>query len=149
MKKLITILTLLSLSLTCLASDEMEQEFEARFRAFIESGDVSMDALKAVWLYEDVPPRLFSGTQKKFESTISRGLGSLDITEMYPAMVELIKNPSVIEGAEYLGNLEPYKMLDIRYKNKITGGSTGWSWALGESEGKLYMIGHEKQIQAE
>ena len=145
MKKIITTIILCSIGLTCFASDEMEEEFEARFRAFIESGDVSMDALKAVWLYEDAPPMLFIGTQKKFESTISRGLGSLEITDIYPAMVELIKNPRAIEGVEYLGNLEPYKMLDIRYKNKINGGSTGWSWALGESEGQLYLIGFRKQ----
>jgi len=149
MKKLITILTLLSLGLACFAAEEIETEFEVRFRTFIESGNVSMDALKEVWLYEDTPTKQFIGTQGNFESTISRGLSSLEIVDIYPMMVERIKKPMTIEGTEYAINLEPYKMVEIKYRNKIEGGSAGWSYVLGKSEGKLYMVGLKKQIKAE
>jgi hypothetical protein len=149
MKNIITILTLFSIGLTCFASDEMEAEFEARFRTLIESGNVSMNALKEVWVYEDTPTKQFIGTQGNLEATISRGLGSLKIVEIYPMMVERIKKPMTIEGTEYAINLEPYKMLEIKYKNKIEGGSSGWSYILGKSEDKLYMVGFTKQIQSE
>ncbi|CAA6697445.1 Unannotated [Lentimonas sp. CC19] len=149
MKKIITLITLFSIGLTCLASDEMEAEFEARFRTFIESGNVSMDALKEVWVYEDTPTKQFIGTQGNLEATISRGLDSLAIVEIYPMMAERIKKPMTIEGTEYVINLEPYKMLEIKYKNKIEGGSAGWSYVLGKSEDKLYMVGLKKQIKAE
>ena len=149
MKEIITLITLFSIGLTCLASDEMEAEFEARFRTFIESGNVSMDALKEVWVYEDTPTKQFIGTQGNLEATISRGLDSLAIVEIYPMMVERIKKPMTIEGTEYAINLKPYKMLEIKYKNKIEGGSAGWSYVLGKSEDKLYMVGLKKQIKAE
>lgn len=149
MKKIITLITLFSIGLTCLASDEMEAEFEARFRTFIESGNVSMDALKEVWVYEDTPTKQFIGTQGNLEATISRGLDNLAIVEIYPMMVERIKKPMTIEGTEYAINLEPYKMLEIKYKNKIEGGSAGWSYVLGKSEDKLYMVGLKNQIKAE
>ena len=149
MKKIITILALFSIGLTCFASDEMEAEFEARFRALIESENVSMDTLKKVWLYEDTPTKQFIGTQGNFESTISRGLESLEIVDIYPMMVERIKKPMTIEETEYAINLEPYKMVEIKYKNKIEGGSSGWSYVLGKSEEKLYMVGLKKQIQSE
>ena len=149
MKKIITILTLFSIGLTCFASDEMEAEFEARFRTFIESRNVSMDALKEVWIYEDTPTKEWIGTQGNLVATISRGLDNLEIVDIYPMMVERIKKPMTIEGTEYAINLEPYKMVQIKYKDKIEGASAGWSYVLGKSEGKLYMVGLKKQIQSE
>ena len=149
MKKIIPIITLLCIALSCLASEGMETEFETRFRTFIESENVSMNALKEIWISGDTPTKQFVETQGNLEATISRGLGSLEIVEIYPMMVDRIKKPMMIEGTEYVINLEPYKMLEIKYKNKIEGGSAGWSYVLGKHGDKLYMVGLTKQIQTQ
>ncbi len=141
MKTIITIFTFLSLGLRCVASDAMEQEFESRFRAFIDTADVSMDALNEVWLYGDTPSKVFLGTQKNLESIVFRGLGSLKIVDIYPMMLERIEGTVTLEGGEYVINLKPYKMLEVEYTEKIKGGSAGWSYVLGEQEGQLYMVG--------
>lgn len=40
-------------------------------------------------------------------------------------------------------------MMQLEYIEKIEGGSAGWSYLLGERDGKLYMVGLTKQIKAE
>ena len=123
------------------ASEEMEKEFKERFRAFIEAGDVSRQALETVWLYEDTPTREFIRSQGKFESTIARGLETIEIVDIYPQMREGLDDPVQLEGATYVINLEPYGMLEATYRQEIEGGSDGWSYVLGKKDGKLYLVG--------
>lgn len=144
MKRILTIFTLLGLCLTCFGSEKMETEFEARFKAFIEAKNLKPDVLKEIWIIGDSPFSQIHGTQGSLEQTMARGISSFEIVEIYSGMKEGIMNPVEIEGETYQVNLKPYKMMQIEYVEKIEGGSAGWSYLLGERNGKLYMVGLRK-----
>lgn len=151
MKYILFSITTLLLSLSCFASDKMETEFLERFDAFIQKGEFSKEKLNAVWLVQDTPPKLFTQTLDGIKELKKQGIGESKFHEIYPAMKEGMSQPMEIEGKTYTPNLTPYKMVEIKYSTKIqveNGSKTGWSYIVGESEGKLYMMGLLEQIQS-
>ena len=148
MKYILITITALLLSSSVQASEEMETEFIERFKLFIQTENLSQENLKKVWLYEDTPTQEFVRSSAKLEATISRGIGSIQIIDIYPALKNGMAEPFEMEGDTYRINLTPYKMLEIEYVKKIEGGSAGWSYVIGESDGKLYLVGMKKQNQS-
>ena len=145
-------ITTLLLSLSCFASENMESEFLKRFEAFIQEGNFSKEKLNEVWRVQDTPPKLFAQTLDGLKELKEQGIGETRFHEIYPAMKEGISKPMEVEGKTYTPNLTPYKMVEIKYSAKIplkNGSKTGWSYVVGESGGKLYMMGLREQIKAE
>jgi len=152
MKYILLSITTLLFSLSCFASEEIESDFLKRLEAFIQEGDFSEEKLNEVWLVQDTPPQLFAQTLDGLKELKKQGIGESRFHEIYPAMKEGMSQPMEIEGKTFTPNLTPYKMVEIKYSTKIAvenGSKTGWSYVLGESEGKLYMIGLAEQIKAE
>jgi hypothetical protein len=151
MKYILISITTLLLSLSCFASEKMETEFLKRFDALIQEGDFSKEKLNAVWRVQDTPPKLFTQTLDEIKTLKTQGIGESKFHEIYPAIKEGMSQPMEIEGKTYTPNLVPYKMVEIKYSKKISvenGSKHGWSYVLGESEGKLYMMGLKGQIQS-
>jgi len=149
MKKIITAIILFSLALTCIASEEIEKEFEARFKAFIENKSLNPEELDKVRMKADSPPQNQTlHSMRNFEQAMTRGISSIKLVEIYPMMKERVSKPIEERGVKYVLNIKPYKMLEVEYIEKIEGGSSGWSSLIGISEGKLYLAGFERQNQA-
>jgi len=152
MKYILISITALLLSLSCFASEEIESDFLERLEAFVSEGDFSKEKLNEIWLVEDTPPAMFADTLAGLKELKKQGIGETRYHEIYPSMKERISQPMEIDGKTYTSNLEPYKMVEIKYSTKIpveNSSKAGWSYVVGISEGQLYMMGLEKQIKAE
>ena len=152
MKYILVIITSLLLSLSCFALEEMESDFLERLDAFVNEGDFSKEKLNEIWLVEDTPPAMFADTLAGLKELKEQGIGETRYHEIYPSMKERMSQPMEIDGKTYTSNLEPYKMVEIKYSTKIpveNSSKAGWSYVVGISEGQLYMMGLEKQIKAE
>jgi len=153
MKYVLISITALLLSLSCFASEEMESDFLERLEAFVSEGDFSKEKLNEIWLVEDTPPAMFDDTLKGLKKLKKQGIGETRYHEIYPSMKERMNQPMEIEGKTYTSNLAPHRMIEIRYLKKITSENgfdeKGWSYVLGESEGRLYMMGLREQIKTE
>jgi hypothetical protein len=152
MKYILLSIASLLLSLSCLASPEIESDFLERLEAFVDEGDFSKKKLNGIWLVQDTPPKLFAETLDGLKELKKQGIGEFRFHEIYPSMKKRMSQPIQVEGRTYKLNLTPYKMVEIKYSKKIpaeNGSITGWSYVLGESEGKLYMMGMEEQVEME
>ena len=152
MKYILLSITSLLFSLGCYASEEMEMDFLKRLEEIISKGDFSKENLNQVWLVQDTPPKLLAQTLDGLKELKKQGIGETRFHEIYRAMKEGMSKPMEFEGKTYTPNLTPYKMVEIKYSTKIpveNGSKKGWSYVVGESEGKLYMMGLREQIKAE
>ncbi len=148
MKHILITLTAVLISLSGYASEKMETEFLERFKAFIQQGDFSKGKLDSIWLVQDTPPKLFSQTLDGLKELKEQGIGESRFHEIYPTMKEGMSKPIELEGKTFISNPTPYKMVEVKYSKELplgNGSKTGWSYVLGVSEGKLYMMGLKEQ----
>jgi hypothetical protein len=147
------LLTILSgCSSSPMSPEEKEARFVERFQMFIKNGDFSEQKIKDVWLFGDAPEAVRSRTISEFQKLKEQGIGETRFHEIYPKMLEGMKQPFELEGELYMPNLEPYKMIEVIYAEEIDvehGSENGWSMVLGESEGRLYLMGYERQIKSQ
>ena len=121
------------------ADEKAEAEFIALVREMEASG--SMKSVMEIYLPGDAPSDIALSTHKNIESIISRGIESIGFVEIYPNMKAGLTETMTIAGRDYVINVDPYKMLEVRYAKKIEGGSSGYSVVVGKKYGRLWIAG--------
>jgi hypothetical protein len=142
MKKLVLCLALFVASLAH-ASEALEQDLITRVRAIEESKDMAL--FEAVFQGGDMPMKDWVFQAKQFELMIARGIEEITFVEIYPAMLPDIQNGFTENGVDFIPNVKPYKMLEVRFKPGIKNGSAGFSVLVGERDGKLWISGLKKK----
>ena len=141
MKK-ITFITLLFLTCLARADDAQEADLSARIRALESKRDMAL--LDTIFKGEDMPIKDWMALSHEFQLMIAQGIDSISYREIYPVILEEIKNGIAIEGEHYEPNVKPYKMIEIKYKDGIKNGAAGFSIVVGERDGKLWVTGYRK-----
>lgn len=124
-----------------------EQDFISRLEAFQKAGDMAQ--LRTIWYFGDgVDDRgtslLKSLDASQLEGVILEGIKSVKFVDVYPALQDQVTNGLQIEGGSYIPNLEPCKLVTVRYQNPIKNGSSGFFLFTGMKDGKLMVCGYKK-----
>ena len=140
MKKLQAILISLSLIAgSILCAGEKEAEFIERFRAVIAAEDMTPYKLHEIWSVDDATTHyvMYMMTRESIKDAMLRGIEDIEIVD-FSIPDGTPKN--TLEGVTYEYRPTPTKLLSVTYKKKMDGAPFKWSWALGEVEGKLYLV---------
>jgi hypothetical protein len=140
---ILPILTVIMSSAFGQISTKEEAAFLDQIQDIVKSG--SLKSLSEIYQPGDSPQREVLEVNQSFEALISRGLESAELIEIFPMMKESLLKPMQMDGKSFTLNVKPYKMIELKFKTKIEGGSSGFTLVVGERDGRLWIAGFNEQ----
>ncbi|MEI7535398.1 MAG: hypothetical protein WCK57_13605 [Verrucomicrobiae bacterium] len=141
--KALIIVGLMAAAMPVLHAEDTQQEkdFKARFESAMKSGDMQQMTNICVGSPLTSPMELLD--YSSLELCFWRGVKSVKFEPVYPVIQDTIKKGVNIDGARFVPNLEPYKMLAVVYEKRMKNESAGFSILTGIKDGKIMITGYK------
>ncbi len=116
-----------------------EQDFKSRLVAFQKSGDMQ----QATNICEYCSPNILTVSDTdQLELVILRGIKSVEFQEVLPGIKDT-KQGVNIDGSIYVLNLEPYKMVVVKFQTTVANASSGFGLLTGIKDGRIMICGYK------